>query len=274
MKKGSQTWKLKWNSFKNSFSIKKLGSRVLYAIGKLFSVVSLLVVLLVSILTVASCFAYFQLANNHVSCTFFFEVLNIGGFLFEGPVTLKFINDNIELFKVPVEYATNTTVAISGLLLTVITAYSYFSKVSNFRKQSSFKKFRVYKSGVDDINVMKKYFKGADKIIIFSSTFSWATKEGIVEELETAGKGTKKLWLYSDDPETAKENLKEKDTLNKQLYENDGRPIHFSFVERDTARYILYRQEQNEETNVILFSDKEESKGLFDIIDALVTQLT
>ena len=255
-------------------AIKRVVSKVMHPLGILFSVLCLLVVLLVSTLTIASCFAYFQLANNPVSCTFFFKVLNIGGFLFEGPVTLEYINNNIELFKQPVEYATNTTVAISGLLLTAITVYSYFSKVSNFRKQSSFKKFRVYESGVDDINVMKRYFKGADKIIIFSSTFSWATKKGIVEELETAGKGTKKLWLYSDDHETAENNLSQNENLKKQLHKNDATPIHFSFVKRDTARYILYRQEQNEETNVILFSDKEESKGLFDIIDALVTQLT
>lgn len=228
-----------------------------------------LLVVFVCIFTVLFFIAYMQLSYKATEKLMCFQILNFFGLLPKNDgVTSKFILEKSTEIKGVMEFFLNGAVALCGILLSFFTIYSYFRRVVAVKRTSCFKKIQVFESGKEDIDTMLLYFKGADLITVYSRTFSWATKDKMESILETNA-DTNKLCLYSSDIEIAEIMLKDCPTLKKRLYKTPV-DLHFSYVERDNAKYLLYRQEEDTSTYVIVVHENAESKYLLETISRLV----
>lgn len=233
------------------------------------SVLCSLAVIFVCIFTALLFTAYIQLSFNNIKWIFCFHFLDwFGLFPPNDGITSDFLLANSTKIKVALEFFLNVAVAFCGILLSFFTVYSYFKRVAAIKHASCFKKIQIFEPGVDDINIMLQYFKEADLIIIYSHTFSWAKKEEMGTVLTSMAEANK-LSLYSCDFSTAQKWLEDCPVLKACLHKTEI-SLHFSYVERDNAKYLLYRQEENELKFVYVVHENPESKYLLETISKLV----
>lgn len=233
------------------------------------NIVCALLVFFVCLFTVLFFIAYVQLSHNATENLTCFQFLNFFGLLPQNEgVTSEFILENSAEIKETMEFFLNGAVALCGILLSFFTFYSYVRRVIAVKRISCFKKIQVFESGKEDIDTMLQYFEGADLITVYSRTFSWTTT-GKMEPILSPIADANKLWLYSCDIGTAEKMLENSPTLKKRL-RGTTVSLHFSYVERDNAKYLLYRQEENTGTYVIVVHENAESKYLLETISRLV----
>lgn len=278
MKKIGESWK------KTKIWFRKTWMWLINTLENIYPIISIicsLLIIVVCIAAIMSCAAYIQLAADRIEWVFCFRFLNIGNYLSINEITTDYLSANSEKIKESLTFMVNTFVAVSGLLLTLVTAISYFGKVTAAKKKSSFSKIEVFPNEKQDLEIMLSYFKGADYIAVFSQTFSWVkdNDEMINALSDVAYKN--RLAIFSPDIALAKANLEkiENDSLKKTILktlkklENANRGLRFSYVERDNARYLLYRQEKKGHTYVIVMHENTESMYLLETISQLVRSL-
>lgn len=244
-------------------------SNFLEKISAFVSIVCSFAVIFACIFTAILFAAYIQLSFNNIKWIVCFQFINWLGLLPPNDgITSDFLLANSTVIKVALEFFLNVAVAFCGLLLSFFTVYSYFKRVAAIKHASCFKKIQVFEPGVEDINTMLQYFEGADLIVIYSHTFSWA-KSGEMGTILTSMAEANKLSLYSCDFSTAQKWLEDCPVLKGHLHKTDI-SLHFSYIERDNAKYLLYRQEENELKFVYVVHENAESKHLLETISKLV----
>lgn len=262
---------------------KKIWSFFSVVIEKATSAISIacwICVIVLCIITVSICLSYIQLATQNITFLSTFKLLNKcsqflnfnGGFP-EGNITAEFILENSDSVKSMLEFAANLFVAIIGIALSIGTLGSYLIKLQAVRRKASFQKKEIHETGVDDIKIMLKYYKGADMVKIYSGTFGWVRKNEEMKEILMALAEANKLSLYAPDIELAKKNLDGMGGLVEHVQETTVN-LRFSYIERDNAKYLLYRQEeqqqQQQHTYVITVCENIESQYLLQAISKLV----
>lgn len=226
-------------------------------------------VILVCVFAILSCIAYIQLESNSIKWAGCFKVLNLFHIMSADPIDKEYIITHYEQLKNILEFVVNIFIAVIGLILSLVTAISYFRKIAAVKRQSSFKKYQIFDSGKDDIKIMLSYYKNADVIKIFSSTFSWVNNSEEMKNILMEAAEHKKLSLYTANTKTAKENLGEETALAKIVFEA-ATTMRFSYIERDNARYLLYRQEKDGNTYVIVVHQNIESTYLLEVLSQLL----
>lgn len=244
------------------------------------SIICWISVIVLCFITASICLSYIQLSTQNITflSTFKFlnmcsQMLNFNGDLPAGGITKEFILENSDTVKSMLEFAVNLFVAIIGITLSVGTFGSYLMKLRAVRRRASFQKKEIHETGVDDIKIMLKYYKGADMVKIYSGTFGWVGKNDEMKETLVALAEAKKLSLYAPDIELAKKNLCQLDVLLTHIHPTTVN-LRFSYIERDNAKYLLYRQEEQKEeqkhTYVITVSENIESQYLLQAISKLM----
>lgn len=241
-------------------------NHVLEKISVVVNILCALAIILVCVLTILFFIAYMQLSFGYTELPLCFRILSFVGFL---SPDISISPEHTNTLKGVLEYCLNFTVAVSGIILSCFTVFSYFRKVVAIKHTSCFNKVTVVETGKEDINIMLRYFKGADFVRIYSHTFGWAA-EGDMNTILTTLAETNKLQLYSSAVDVAQGKLEGSPHLKKCLNKTDI-PLHFSYVERDNARYLLYRQEEHGHTYIFVVHENTESKYLLQTISQLVT---
>lgn len=97
-------------------------------------------------------------------------------------------------------------------------------------------------------------------------------KSDKIREVLTELSNKNKLKLYTgDDIMSVKERLKGCCETNLiQCIQKSGVPLRFSYIERNNAKYLLYRQEEENHIYVIYVRENSESKYLLQVISQLV----
>ena len=243
----------------------------LYWLIRILNPVTSIVVVLVFIIAVFASICYIELVTNNIRFLFPFNILNITHLWSDEAITVEYIKEHKTIIREGLEMTVNVFIAVSSLFLFIFTTFSYFQKVAVFNKHSSFKKKRVLEDGKEDIEVMINQFRGADYIAIFSSTFNWINKNDEMKKILTEAAKKRELSLYTKNKNVVINNLKGQNYLLDALHETqiDGL-LHLSYVERNNARYIIYRQEVNQTAYVITVRENSESRYLIEIISKLV----
>lgn len=243
-------------------------------IEKISSILYLLViifVLFISTQALSLCIVYFQILNSSEVSKNLFLYINIWKIL-----SVNFSQDailqNSITIKTKIEFLMNMAIALSGVLLSSLTLLSYFKKKISEKSTSSFKKVEIISEG-DDIRLMCQYYNSADFVCIFSSTFDWVEKNEEAKEILINLAKQDKLKLYTggilDNVKNTLSNYKE---LVNSLEQAAIQDLRFSYIERNNAKYILYRQEAEEHNYIILVREKYESQYLIQVISQLVKE--
>lgn len=264
-------------------SIKKTGSVLATIFEKITSFASAagwVCVVLLCIITVFICISYIQLSTGN----FFFlnsfkflnmcsQFLNFGDIITNEKITVELIQENFDAVKSTLEFTANLLVAVIGIALSIGTLGSYFMKLRAVRHKASFQKREIHETGVDDIKIMLKYYKGADMVKIYSGTFGWVRKNKEMKETLMNLAEANKLSLFAPDLVVAKKNLCGMDGLLTHLHITTVN-LRFSYIERDNAKYLLYRQEEQKQqqlhTYVITVCENIESTYLLRVISKLM----
>lgn len=230
-----------------------------------------IVVILGFVVAVLAVVCYIELVMNEVRFVFPFNALNIFHIWSKERITPEFIQTNSVQLRQSIEMIVNIFIAVSSLLLYVFSAISYFRKVASINKKSSFHKRKVLEDGKEDVEEMLVSFRGADYIAIFSSTFNWINQNEEMQRLLTKAAEKKELVLYTKDKSNVSNNLKGQPELLSALRETKIEGLlHLSYVERNNARYIIYRQEVDQTAYVITVKENPDSRYLIEIISRLV----
>jgi hypothetical protein len=135
------------------------------------------------LLAIASSIVLFSLVAVHVS-----DLLDV-----QTPATWRSIADSV-LFVLRVnpsdeaEYhrtisiSLNATLIIVSVLSAVVPFYNMFLYRRRLRRKQSLKIYPVYTDGVDDIQVMHRYYQRAEQILVFSGDFSWLRSDELIRE--------------------------------------------------------------------------------------------
>ena len=237
----------------------------------LLTPVTSIIVILVFVIALASCTCYIELVTEQYQFVLPFNLLNLFHVWSDEKITTKFIGENYAQLRESIELVVNVFVAVSGLLLCVFSAISYFKRVVKYNRSSSFRKRKVLEDGKEDVDEMLAMFRRADYIAIFSSTFNWVNGNFEMKNLLTEAAKKKELVLYTKDIGIVSNNLKGQEDLLSALRETKIEGLlHLSYVERNNARYIIYRQEVDQTAYIITVKENSESRYLIEIISKLV----
>lgn len=232
----------------------------------------------------AFCKVYFQLCAGPEKMNvniLLFKFINIWGILPGKDVTNDFIRENFDLVKSNIEFQINILIAIIGAVMSLFTFFSYFRQTVRLRRKSCFRKKEIYNDGVDDIKIMLEFYKRANFVAIYSYSFSWITKSPEIKKvLENLAKNNKLKLRTGNDLEEVRGNLRSSGCcreLQACLDQSGISPkqhVRFSYIERDSAKYVLYRHEdpEDENTYVITVRRNAESEYLLDVISHLIRQ--
>lgn len=229
-------------------------------------------IIFISTQALSFCIVYFQILNSTEVSKGVFSYINIWKILSE-EFSQKAVYDHVNEIKTKIEFLMNMAIALSGFMLSLLTLLSYLKKKINEKNMSSFMKSEVINSG-DDTNLMCKYYDKADFVCIYSNTFNWVIDNEKTRDLLIGLAKDSKLKLYTCG------NLKNVQSLFANYSEllaclkqaNTKNLLRFSYIERDNARYILYRQEAEGHTYLILVREKYESQYLIEVISQLMKE--
>jgi len=263
---------IKSNKFTKKFW--QIGSTINRWIERFSGVLHIIIILFIALISsqaISFNIIYLQLLNHQKINMVLFHYINIWDLLTLENITGELIYANLDSVKLKIEFLMNSSVALCGILLSLVTFISYFKKNIDFRRKSCFRKKEIYKTGKEDIEIMYEYFKGANFVAIYSHSFSWIKNELILPVLtELANKN--KLKLYTGDKlDDVKQRLTNhcEETLINCLQQSNVN-LRFSFVERNNSKYLLYRLEDNPHVYVISVHENQESQYLLQTLSHLV----
>lgn len=238
----------------------------------LLHIIIIFIVVIVCSQAVAFSIVYLQLLNKKEISMICFQYINIWDVLPSKEITKELIYSNFDDVKMRIEFLMNISIALSGILLSLVTFISYFRKNVDFRRKSCFRKKEIFNTGEDDVKIMYDYFKGANFVAIYSHSFVWLKKSDEIREVLTELSNKNKLKLYTgDDIIRVKERLNNCcETSLIQCLQKSEVSLRFSYIERNNAKYLLYRQEENNHIYVINVRENSESQYLLQVISQLV----
>lgn len=187
-------------------------------------------------------------------------------------ITNESIYSDFNNVKMKIEFLMNISIALSGILLSLVTFISYFRKNVDFRRKSCFRKKEIFNTGEDDVQIMCEFFKGANFVAVYSHSFGWLKKSGEIREVLTELSNKNKLKLYTGDDLVSVQKRLQNDcapNLIKCIQKSEV-PLRFSYIERNNAKYLLYRQEEENHIYVISVHENRESQYLLQVISQLV----
>ena len=235
-------------------------------------IIIIFIVLIICSQAVAFSIVYLQLLSQKDISMICFRYINIWSILPSKEITNESIYSDFNNVKMRIEFLMNISIALSGILLSLVTFISYFRKNVHFRRKSCFRKKEISNTGEDDVQIMCEFFKGANFVAVYSHSFGWLKKSGEIREVLTELSNKNKLKLYTGDDLVSVQKRLQNDcapNLIKCIQKSEV-PLRFSYIERNNAKYLLYRQEEENHIYVISVHENRESQYLLQVISQLV----
>ena len=213
---------------------------------------------------------YVNLLNNKT-------ITSLGTFLIDFlwyPVSEKSISQVSAI--VQKEYITmsiNIFIAICGVLLTCITFISYLLKVRKIRRKNVIQKIEITEKGQEDIVQMEKFYKGASRITVFSSSYSWLISNNAIKTVFEELARDKSLSLCSNgECLNVKEYLSKENSEIVNCFQDVNIDIRCSFIKRNGQKYFLYRYEDSEDQSfyINIVRSHKEGQQLLEAIEKLI----
>lgn len=235
-------------------------------------IVMVLIVIFISTQAISLCIVYLQLLNKKEISIRLFEYINsIWGIVASRNITNELVYSNIDSVKMKIEFLMNVSIALIGLLLSLVTCITYFKKNVDLSKKSCFNKKEIFNTGVDDVKIMCDYFEEASYVSIYSHSFGWIVNNEKMKNILTELSKKNKLKLYTgDDIDAVKKRLHNCETVLLNCLCKSPTSLRLSYVERNNAKYLLYRQEEENRIYVISMHENNESHYLLQVISQLV----
>lgn len=145
-------------------------------------IIIIFIVLIICSQAVAFSIVYLQLLSEKDISMICFQYINIWSILPSKEITKELIYSNFDDVKMRIEFLMNISIALSGILLSLVTFISYFRKNVGFRRKSCFRKKEIFNTGKDDVQIMCDFFKGANFVAIYSHSFGWLKKARKLEK--------------------------------------------------------------------------------------------
>ena len=202
-------------------------------------IIIIFIVLIICSQAVAFSIVYLQLLSEKDINMICFQYINIWSILPSNEITNELIYSNFDDVKMRIEFLMNISIALSGK---------------------------------DDVQIMCDFFKGANFVAIYSHSFGWLKKSAEIREVLTELSNKNKLKLYTgDDLDSVKTRLQNDcDTNLIKCIQKSEISLRFSYIERNNAKYLLYRQEEEKHIYVISVRENSESQYLLQVISQLV----
>lgn len=233
------------------------------------------IILLVIVIEEAICFVlgYFQLFNQGDINVKLFMWINKWNILDapENMITSEYILQNTEIIKSRYEFFMNLAVALSGLALSIVTVVSYFKKLATIKRDLYYDTKKVLK-GKDDLRLMRKYYKDADSIIVYSSTFSWVHDDKELRDYMEKVAEKRRLHMRTVNVEQVKKNIGNiSHLLEGCLEETDKSELHCSLIKQRGIIILMYEYvDENMQYWVCTIKQKGEGKYLLEMLDELL----
>jgi GTPase SAR1 family protein len=118
----------------------------------------------------------------------------------------------------------------------------------DLKNRSPIRSFRVIRTGVDDINIMSKYYQNADEVVVYAGDFSWIKSNESLKNIITELANQNKIRLISYKTRSVVENSINDpqlfSTLSKQFVFESKKNIKCSYIKRQNTNFFLYRAEE------------------------------
>lgn len=252
--------------------IKKIIDEKLEKLSTFLYVIIFIMVIFICSQATSFCIIYIQLLKKSGINILLFKYINIWGIVSPENLDTKWVFKNSKEIKTEIEFLMNIAIALSGLLLSLITFISFFKNSISFKRKSCFKKTEIFDTGTDDIQLMCQYFDRASFVAVYSQSFEWVKKSKKIQAVFKSLAQKNKLKLYTgNDMNDVKEILKE--SCNEKVercLSSSKNSLRFSYIERNNTKYVLYRQEEDEHIYVICVRENKESEYLLEVISQLV----
>ena len=231
----------------------------------------ILIVVFVSTQAITLSYIYLQLLNRKEIIIPLFKYINIWEIISSNSISNELIYKNYSTVKSKIEFILNISVALSGLLLSVVTCIAYLRRNVAINRKSCITKKEIFETGIDDINIMCNYYTGASFVVVYSHSFEWLNRNDKIRNILIELSKKNKLKLYTDDDiNTVKNRLRSSCNELCDCFRQSKISLRCSYVERNNAKYLLYRQEEENHTYVITVQENKESKYLLEVISRLV----
>ena len=233
------------------------------------------IILLVIVIEEAICFVigYFQLFNRvDINVKLFiwinkWNIIDATGNM----ITREFILQNTEIIKSRYEFFMNLAVALSGLSLSIVTVVSYFKKLATIKRDLYYDTKKVIK-GKDDLRLMRKYYEGADSIIVYSSTFSWVNDDKDLRDYMVKVAEKRELHMRTVNVEQVKKIITNSSySLLSCIEKTDKSGLHCSLIKQRGFIILMYEyMDENMQYWVCTIKQKGEGKYLLEMLDELL----
>ena len=122
-------------------------------------IIIIFIVLIICSQAVAFSIVYLQLLSEKDISMICFRYINIWSILPSKEITNESIYSDFNNVKMKIEFLMNISIALSGILLSLVTFISYFRKNVDFRRKSCFRKKEIFNTGEDDVQIMCELVK-------------------------------------------------------------------------------------------------------------------
>ena len=170
----------------------------------------------------------------------------------------KNIADLVLRFLLPLDLSTTTEVYISSLsfilnsLFVIITLFfsivpllSIYKYRHDINKKQNIRTHIIHQVGVDDLNLLKKYYQGAEDVIVYSGDFSWLAADTMMINIIKRLASESKLHLVSykemDKVRKGVNNEELFTTILNCLTFDSKKKFKCSFIRRRGTSVFLYR---------------------------------
>lgn len=199
--------------------------------------------------------------------------------------TLALVGVDVSKIKA-VDYPNVLSTALGAIAVlvtlwyTMAAAFAFSKHRRDLRKKALIQEVPVWEEGVDDLNAMHKYYKGAASVVVFSGNFSWliassATQPhpllGEIDRLLQAGKI--KFVSYKTEANIQQCLGARFSTYKPHFMFNSGVKLKCSLIEKGQRKVLIYMADTTVDPDgakkVCVISGRDEAQYLLDTIDAL-----
>ena len=168
---------------------------------------------------------------------------------------------------------TGSIAVLVTLWFSIITTIKYIYNRSELKRHSLIKKERIYQDGTDDLNVMLRFYKKADKVTVFSGDFSWINANTKLKSVILRLASEKKISLVSyksrDDVIKAINDTEIFETLEPRFIFDNEMKIKCSLVNTNQSSAFLYKVDKLVEgggLNVCIISSRDDANYLLETL--------
>ena len=185
-------------------------------------------------------------------------------------------------YKRVITHVLTIQMTLLSVYLVAVPVLGYMQHRRKLTRSGSLRRERVLSDGVDDLNIMLKAYRSAERITVFSGDFSWLKESDELREKVCALAGQAKVDLISyKTPGDIQRALNDPALFNRlkpAFLIVKGTPLKCSLVEYSGANAtFLYKDrggEFGQDPFVVIARYSDESRGLLKALREMIAKIT